>query len=561
MKRFFSLLLALALTLPLYPAALGAERDPDPPAWIPAESYLTFPGDPVYQEESWTRVLEERQAAEEGALLPYEGRDWAQGSVGECYETGLIRLRRAENYGDDAFEAGSAFLAAGRAFAAAESGWYDQNRGRDETYYRLSVEKYRAFLIYHVGYVGDWGRALVPPLDALHMTLEDFFNAPYMDRVSAEDRELVAASVTEYQEIYDREKNRISICLDGKDLIMDAAPQVSRQRTMVPIRSVAEALGADVAWEEETNVITMKRAGSVVTMTIGKTAATVDGERVEMDVAPYADGNRTYVPARYVSEFFGQTVTWNGEKNQVEIAEEKQGGKQRKTEAQALPMGALLDFWWQGDPAWFGYSTRGSRLEAVTGSGGVSENRTVLPRDLCRELLAQTWGIENREVLLETVNELLEKGDDEAFRSAAREVRSLSDREIARQTKSLSEVDRYMWPWTKALWNKWTTKGIRAWDLCRCAAFLEWGYTAGYVSYEEAIDSLAPAVRELTEKFDSWDEVYENFLEGYYWCLREDLGDKTVWDTDLGMAYQYLKNSPDTRALFGNGIFTEKENT
>lgn len=555
MKKPFSLFLVLALLLPLLPEARAAEGAA--PAWIPAERYLTFPGDPVYEPEAWARVLEERQAAEEGALLPYEGRDWAQGSVGECYETGLIRLRCAENYVGDAFEAGSAFLAAGRAFAAAESGWYDRNRGRDETYYRLSIEKYRAFLIYHVGYVGDWGRSLVPALDALSMTMEDFFNAPYMDRVSVEDRAFVAGAVAEYQETYDRGKNRISVSLDGEDLIMDTPPQVSSQRTMVPLRSIAEALGADVTWEEKTNLITLTRAGSTVTMTIGKTAATVDGKRMEMDVAPYADGNRTYVPARYVSEFFGQTVSWNGEENRVEITEKRGSGKERRTEAKALPMGALLDFLWEGDPTRFGLSTRGPQLETVSGSNGLSENRTVLPRDRSRELLEGTWGIDGRETLLETVNDLLEEGDSQDFRSAAKEVWSLSDREIARRTKGLSETDQYMWPWTKALWNKWTSKGLRAWDLCRCAAFLEWGYTAGYVTYREALEFLEPATEELTEKFDTWDEVYENFLEGYYWCLREDLGDKTVWDTDLGMAYQYLKNSPDTRTLFNNELLGE----
>ena len=173
-KRLLAFTLALALLLPLAPEARAEGMAP---AWVAEERYLTFPNDPVYEEERWVRVLEERQAAEQGALLPYEGRDWAQGSVGECYETALIRRRCAENYTDEG-EAKAAFLAAGRAFGAAESGLYDQNRGRDETYYRLSVEKYRAFLIYHVGYVGDWGRSLVPALDALDMTLEDFLTPP-----------------------------------------------------------------------------------------------------------------------------------------------------------------------------------------------------------------------------------------------------------------------------------------------------------------------------------------------------------------------------------------------
>ena len=111
-----------------------------------------------------------------------------------------------------------------------------------------------------------------------------------------------------------------------------------------------------------------------------------------------------------------------------------------------------------------------------------------------------------------------------------------------------------MWPWTKALSKKWGEAGIRAWDLCRAAALVQWGYTAGYVTYNEAMELLEPAAEELAEKFQSWDEVYENFLEGYYWCIREDLGDDTVWETDLGMVYQYLKNSPDTRTLFDNDL-------
>ncbi len=560
MKKTISLLLFLALTLPLCPAALGAEEAPDPPAWVAEENYLTFPGDPVYRAENWARVLEERQAAEQGALLPYEGRDWAQGSVGECYETALIRLKCAENYGDDAFEAGAAFLAAGRAFAAAESGWYDQNRGRDETYYRLSVEKYRAFLIYHVGYVGDWGRSLVPALDALDMTLADFFDAPYMDRVDQADRAIVAQAVEEYQGSYDREKNRIFVCLDGETLALDTAPQVVGQRVMVPIRSIAEALGTHVEWEEASGRVILSRAGSTVSMTLGKTTAMVNGESIEMDVAPYADGNRTYVPARYVSEFFGQKVIWNGEENRVEITEDKTARKSGELEERILPMGALLGFLREGDPTRFGFSIRAPYTETAPGKDGIPENRTVFPWAVCREELEKNWDVDSRETLLETVNGILELGHDKDFRDAAKEVRYLSNREIDRRTKSLSEVDQYMWPRTKALWDKWTSRGIRAWDLCRCAALVEWGYTAGYVTYGEALELLEPAVQELEKKFESWDEVYENFLDGYYWCLREDLGDKTVWDTDLGMAYQYLKNSPGTRTLFDNELL-ETEST
>lgn len=552
MKKTFSLLLALVMTLPLAPAALGAEVVlPEPPSWMAAEDYLVFPGDPVYEPESWAGILSRRQTAAEGGLLDYEGRNWAQGSPGECYETALIRLKCAENYGEDDFEAKAAFLSAGRAFHAAESGWYDQNRGRDETYYRLSVEKYRAYVLYHPEYSENLGRGLVPALDALNMTLADFFDAPLMDRVSGEDRAVVAALVAEYQESYDREKNRIAVELDGLPLTMDTAPQTVDQRVMVPIRAIAEALGADVAWNAGTNAVTLDRAGVSVYMTIGKTTAMVNGEPMEMDVAPYAENNRTYVPARYVSEFFGQKVDWDGEGRRVVITEDKAG---REAEDRILPMGALLGFLEGGDPTRFGFYPRTPYTETAYSPNGVKENRAVTPFSLCRETLAGTWSVPDRETLLETVEEILETGNQKDFLDAANEVKTLSDSEIARRTKELDRVDQYMWPWTKTLWKKWDKTGIRAWDLCRVASLLEWGYTAGYVSYGEAMELLKSAAEELKEKFDSWDQVYENFLEGYYWCLREDLGEESVWDTDLGLAWQYLKNSPDTRSLFDDSL-------
>lgn len=552
MKKSLSLLLVLALSLPLCPAAL-AESLGEPPERAVVREYLTFPGDPVYEGESWLRVLSRRREAAQGGLLPREGLDWAQGSVGECYEEGVYRLLCAENYTDDQ-EARAAFLAAGRAFGAAESGWYDRNRGRDETYYKISVEKYRCYLIYHVEYISDWGRALVPALDALGMTLDDFFNAPNMDRVSSENRDRVEGEVNAYWDFYLGEKLRITVYVDGALLQMDTPVQVKNERTMAPIRALAEALGADVAWDPDTWQVTMKRAGSTVTMTPGETTAWVDGVAVEMDVAPYADRNRTYFPVRYAAQLFGQTVTWNAAGRRVEITESK-GAESSDTEVWVLGMGALLGFLEEGDPTRFGYYPRSPHPVTERDETGAPRNRTMEPAAECRKLLAENWEISDREALFEVVEKLLTEGHNQDFQAAANEVRFLSGREVEYRAKSLSGTDKYMWPWTQKLWEKWGKRGIRAWDLCRAAAIAEWGYTAGYLTYPEAMELLAPAVRELQGSFGSWDEVYENFLEGYYWCLRQDLGEDTVWDTDLGKAFDYLKNSPDTRTLFSASMF------
>lgn len=92
----------------------------------------------------------------------------------------------------------------------------------------------------------------------------------------------------------------------------DVPPVVQNQRTLVPIRVVAEALGAKVDWNNDTQTVTITLNGKVLTMTLGKT---IEG----MDVAAQAMNGRTMVPLRYVSEALGAYVMWFGEDQRIEI--------------------------------------------------------------------------------------------------------------------------------------------------------------------------------------------------------------------------------------------------
>jgi len=47
--------------------------------------------------------------------------------------------------------------------------------------------------------------------------------------------------------------------VDGKTVIMDVAPKIENQRTLVPLRFIAEALGATVEWDPKTQGITIVR--------------------------------------------------------------------------------------------------------------------------------------------------------------------------------------------------------------------------------------------------------------------------------------------------------------
>lgn len=97
--------------------------------------------------------------------------------------------------------------------------------------------------------------------------------------------------------------------VNNKVVTGDAAPYVKNDRTYVPIRALAESFSADVDWDNDARTVTITRGDAKVVMTVDKTTYTVNGKEATMDVAPEITGERTYVPVRFVAEALGFTVT------------------------------------------------------------------------------------------------------------------------------------------------------------------------------------------------------------------------------------------------------------
>ena len=91
--------------------------------------------------------------------------------------------------------------------------------------------------------------------------------------------------------------------------VKDAAPYVANDRTYVPFRALGEALGAEVVWDNDARTVTYTLGKTEVVMTIGEKTYTVNGEEKTMDVAPEITSDRTYVPVRFVGEALGFKVT------------------------------------------------------------------------------------------------------------------------------------------------------------------------------------------------------------------------------------------------------------
>ena len=100
--------------------------------------------------------------------------------------------------------------------------------------------------------------------------------------------------------------------VNGKAYEKDAAPVIMNDRTLVPIRFVTESLGGTVAWNAETKEVTLVIDGKEIKMTIGKTIE-------KYGVAPVIIDSRTFVPVRFVADELGATTAWNAETKTVTI--------------------------------------------------------------------------------------------------------------------------------------------------------------------------------------------------------------------------------------------------
>jgi len=83
-------------------------------------------------------------------------------------------------------------------------------------------------------------------------------------------------------------------------------------RLLVPVRDVAEWLGAEVEWSEATRSVTLARTGTLAVLQVDYPTAWVNGHEQHLDVPPRLIGGRVRVPLRFVAEVMGAQVNYHG---------------------------------------------------------------------------------------------------------------------------------------------------------------------------------------------------------------------------------------------------------
>lgn len=114
----------------------------------------------------------------------------------------------------------------------------------------------------------------------------------------------------------------VSVVMDGQKIwFPDAQAFVDENnRTLVPVRFIAEKMGANVGWEPKTMTVPIERDDLHIVLTIGESKALVNGKEMVFDTKAIASGGRTFVPLRFVSEVLGAEVKWDSPTSTVFIS-------------------------------------------------------------------------------------------------------------------------------------------------------------------------------------------------------------------------------------------------
>ena len=117
-----------------------------------------------------------------------------------------------------------------------------------------------------------------------------------------------------------RPNHNIAIRIDGEYLTdLDVPATIVEGRTLIPVRAVTEALGAEVGWNAATRTVTITKDGTIITMIIDNRNATINGSATQLDVAPIIIDGRTMLPIRFIAETFGWGVDWDAANRNVVI--------------------------------------------------------------------------------------------------------------------------------------------------------------------------------------------------------------------------------------------------
>lgn len=133
-------------------------------------------------------------------------------------------------------------------------------------------------------------------------------------------------SVETYQELGTLFQNRgevqCHLWCNGSEVVSDTPSIIRDGRTLVPIRALAEAMGAQVEWQQEEQTVLVSKGDTQIRLQVQNRTALINGQPVELDVPAGIIDSRLFVPIRFCAQAFNADIAYYPEGPIVAINQE-----------------------------------------------------------------------------------------------------------------------------------------------------------------------------------------------------------------------------------------------
>lgn len=117
--------------------------------------------------------------------------------------------------------------------------------------------------------------------------------------------------------------SQVNLIINGAPVTADPAPMIKNDRTVVPLRVVSEALGAQVTWNAPERAVLIEKDGRRILLRIDRSLVDyeINGNKIYQfsDVSPFIYQDRTFVPLRLISNALGVGIEWEGATRTVRV--------------------------------------------------------------------------------------------------------------------------------------------------------------------------------------------------------------------------------------------------
>jgi hypothetical protein len=118
-------------------------------------------------------------------------------------------------------------------------------------------------------------------------------------------------------------KEQITITVDRGVVPTDVQPISIHGQTLVPVRFIFQAFNADISWYPDDKRVYIRQDDETIWLRVGVNHAKVDNKIVPLSAAPVLYQDRTMVPLRFVAEALGSTVSWDPKTKTITILTKK----------------------------------------------------------------------------------------------------------------------------------------------------------------------------------------------------------------------------------------------